>query len=231
MFLLMLQSGAEEASLCRRLLQAAQFERQSLPYKRKQYMDSHIYATATTAGAAGQMARNGTAGVKLSKALLISSAELQELMVRPVQVKGRAWRMSLETLEHEEKLQRSLLSPENHFRPPPVLLLPSSQCTVINHEEDVRCLRLYPGDLLQNGAHSRGLYGRSELLHTLSLLLHCIVMCKHYSHLLLFIIAPKCEAEGKRFLLSWQGRLHVSAHGSLPSSRQRLSPSPSDKSK
>lgn len=94
-------------------------------------MDSHIYATATTAGAAVQVARNGTAGVELSKTLLISSAELQELMVRPVQLKGHAWRMRLETppetLEHEEKLQRSLLSPENHFRPPPFLLLPSSQ--------------------------------------------------------------------------------------------------------
>lgn len=80
-------------------------------------MDSHIYAAATAAGAAVQMARNGTAGVKVSKALLISSAELQELMVRP---EGHAWRMSLETLDHEDKLQR---------RPPPFLPLPSPRCS------------------------------------------------------------------------------------------------------
>lgn len=128
-FLLLLRSEAEEASLCRRLLQAAQFERQSLPYKRKQYMDSRIYATATTAGAAVQMGRNGRAGVKLSKTLLISSAELQELVVRPVHWTGHAWRMRLETLDHEEKLQRSLLSPENRFRPPPFLPHPSPRCS------------------------------------------------------------------------------------------------------
>lgn len=42
-FLLLLQSEIEAASLCRRLLQAAQFEKQSLHYKRKQYMDRVIF--------------------------------------------------------------------------------------------------------------------------------------------------------------------------------------------
>lgn len=42
-FLLLLQSAIEAPSLCRRLLQAAQFEKQSLPYKRKQYMDRVIF--------------------------------------------------------------------------------------------------------------------------------------------------------------------------------------------
>lgn len=60
--------------------------------------------------------------------------------------------------------------------------------------------------LLQNGGNSVDLYGRPELLHTLSLLLHCRVICKHYSHLLLFIIVLKSLAEWKRFLFFWQGR-------------------------
>lgn len=56
-FLLLLQSETEDASLCRRLLQAAQFEKQSLAYKRKQYMDRVIFMQRPRKHRAG--AKNG----------------------------------------------------------------------------------------------------------------------------------------------------------------------------
>lgn len=92
-FLLLLQSEIEEASLCRRLLQAAQFEKQSLPYKRKQYMDRVIFMQRPRKQGLQSRRRykwptNETAGAELSKTILTSSAELHVFIVRPVRLKG-----------------------------------------------------------------------------------------------------------------------------------------------
>ena len=72
--------------------------------------------------------------------------------------------------------------------------------------------------------------------HTHSLQLHCMVTCKHYSHLLLFIIVLKSLLNGSvSFFFSiffLAGSFpRICTDDSLPSSLQRLSPFPSDKSK
>lgn len=93
-FLPLLQSEIEEASLCRRLLPAAQFEKQSLPYKRKQYMDRVIFMQRPRKQGLQSSRRyewptNETAGAKLST-ILIAAAERRGFIVGPVRLKGHA---------------------------------------------------------------------------------------------------------------------------------------------
>lgn len=94
--LLLLFLEIEEASLCRRRLQTAQFEKQSLLYKRKQYRDRVIfYATAIKSRAQKRGWKSEWHEMwqpaQTLKDSMTSSAVPQAFILKPVHLKEHKW--------------------------------------------------------------------------------------------------------------------------------------------